>query len=340
MLPDKKLLTQIIQAASDGANVVVICNLVADAQTLASTLRTQTSLPIDLFHSRYRFKDRQTKENKVLKNYGKGKQRKQGGILIATQVVEQSLDLDFDWMITQLCPMDLFFQRLGRLHRHQRQRPTGFEQPHCTVLLPENEDYQLHKLIYGNNKAPNARVLWRTEQLIKRTIDNNYASLIFPDVYRPMIEDVYRTEAWDDEPEAIIEEYALFEMEEMASRMVANYVTDIENVWDDKEEKVNALTRDGEMSLMLIPIVKQSAKRHFLEEKQPISAIDKWRQREAIMLNTIPVPATWESSLKGNSVKEEGMFYLTMTKDDKVWRASGEKFCFSYSTENGLERER
>ena len=64
--------------------------------------------------------DRIEKENEVLKFFGKDStpEIRKGKILVATQVVEQSLDLDFDFMVTDLAPMDLIIQRSGRLHRH------------------------------------------------------------------------------------------------------------------------------------------------------------------------------------------------------------------------------
>lgn len=77
---------------------------------------------ITLFHSRFAMIDRQTIEVDVLARFGKesvGAQRA-GQVLIATQVVEQSLDLDFDVMITDLAPIDLSIQRAGRLQRHVR----------------------------------------------------------------------------------------------------------------------------------------------------------------------------------------------------------------------------
>ncbi|NIA18761.1 MAG: CRISPR-associated helicase/endonuclease Cas3, partial [Simkaniaceae bacterium] len=98
---DNELLIRVIEAANLGANVVIICNLVADAQSTAQRLRKMGAADIDLFHSRFRFRDRQQKEQAVLTDYGKGKAHKKGGVLVATQVVEQSLDLDFDWMLTQ-----------------------------------------------------------------------------------------------------------------------------------------------------------------------------------------------------------------------------------------------
>ncbi|MEM7180308.1 MAG: CRISPR-associated helicase Cas3' [Spirochaetota bacterium] len=75
-----------------------------------------------LFHARFAMGDRLAIEENVLKEFGKDSNEttRAGKILIATQVVEQSLDLDFDYMITDLAPIDLIIQRAGRLHRHTR----------------------------------------------------------------------------------------------------------------------------------------------------------------------------------------------------------------------------
>ena len=58
-------------------------------------------------------------------------------VLVGTQTLEQSLDIDADWLITDLCPADVLLQRVGRLHRHERQRPPGFSEARCTVLVPD-----------------------------------------------------------------------------------------------------------------------------------------------------------------------------------------------------------
>ncbi len=332
MQADEVLLTEIIQAAKAGANVVFICNLVADAQRFAKRLREISPIEVDLFHSRFRFKDRQFKEDAVLSSYGKEGPRKRGAILVATQVVEQSLDLDFDWMITQLCPMDLLFQRLGRLHRHERDRPEGFESAKCTVILPEAHDYQVHALIYGVKDAPNTRVLWRTEQLLAT---KGECVLSFPQAYRPMIERVYQETPWDDEPDEIQEAHELFETHMGVARSLARQIASSDTHFEDSDGRISSLTRDGEMSLNVVPVTGQGQKRCFLEGGN-IAEIEEWRLLEEISLNTVPVPAAWEYGLPK---AKEGVIYLPMIEiRSGLWQNEGKKYTWRYSVENGLER--
>jgi len=90
-------------------------------------------------HSRYAPSDRRRLDRAVEAALNPhGPQR--GVIVVATQTVEQSLDIDADLLITDLCPMDVLLQRVGRLHRHTRTRPVGFESARVIVLTPSERN--------------------------------------------------------------------------------------------------------------------------------------------------------------------------------------------------------
>ncbi len=130
------LLTNLV---TDGGCAVAILNTVQRAQALYSllgegeSLETGKRLPDDtevyLFHARYPAAERQKREQAVLEKFGKNGERPAKAILIATQVVEQSLDLDFDVMVSDLAPVDLLLQRAGRMHRHERERSATHASP-------------------------------------------------------------------------------------------------------------------------------------------------------------------------------------------------------------------
>ncbi len=327
--PDDALIERIVNAAQFGARVAVVMNLVDDAQRLARLLLTRTEIDVDVFHARYRFIDRQAKEKATLNHYGRETVRDRGRILVATQVVEQSLDLDFDWMVTQICPVDLLFQRLGRLHRHKRdQRPPGFEAPRCTVLSVDGDGYGLHKLIYGNT-----RVLWRTEQLL---VANE--RIVFPEAYRDWIEQVYQRDDWPDEPETIALEFDQYCIMQRTREKDAQQLTTMTvRAFRDDDARVTGLTRDGEMSLTVLPL--QSDGR--LLDGQALSELTAQDVAETINLNTAPVPASWKNHLRGYRQDVEGplagCWQLEMRADDAGgWQSVDGKF--RYSKEFGLEK--
>ena len=126
--------------AQGGCGAVVV-NTVDRAQKLYLALRALVAQPqqLMLFHARFPADERSAHEQAVLAVFGKQAARPSHALLVATQVVEQSLDIDFDFLISDLAPVDLLLQRAGRLHRHERQRPPAHQQARLTVagLLPE-----------------------------------------------------------------------------------------------------------------------------------------------------------------------------------------------------------
>jgi CRISPR-associated endonuclease/helicase Cas3 len=92
-------------------------------------------------HSQFTVRERQEREDRFLTEFGKDRKgRPERALLIATQVIEQSLDLDFDLMVSELAPVDLILQRMGRLHRHAgRMRPDRVASPRLMILKPQEE---------------------------------------------------------------------------------------------------------------------------------------------------------------------------------------------------------
>jgi CRISPR-associated endonuclease/helicase Cas3 len=148
-----------VDAAARGARVLVVRNTVPSA---TATLRAVEMLcaaqggdwlfkvngASTLHHSRFSRQDRPLLDQAVQDQLGKHRADRGGRIVIGTQTLEQSLDIDADLLITDLCPMDVLLQRLGRLHRHERpspqhpndRRPAGFESPTAWVLTPPGHD--------------------------------------------------------------------------------------------------------------------------------------------------------------------------------------------------------
>jgi CRISPR-associated endonuclease/helicase Cas3 len=113
----------IAEALQNNQCLCWIRNTVADARETYTRLRdSHPDWNVDLFHARFAMADRLDIERRVLDSFGRNSRQGQrsGRLLIATQVVEQSLDLDFDLLITDLAPIDLIIQRAGRLRRHAR----------------------------------------------------------------------------------------------------------------------------------------------------------------------------------------------------------------------------
>lgn len=131
------------EALANGGCAVVICNTVGRSQELYRELKKfppfNKDIEIRLFHAQFTFGKRDEIEKDVLRRFGKEGERPHRAILIATQVVEQSLDLDFDLMVTEYAPIDLVLQRVGRLHRHERTRPQPLGVPQLWILPPDGE---------------------------------------------------------------------------------------------------------------------------------------------------------------------------------------------------------
>jgi CRISPR-associated endonuclease/helicase Cas3 len=175
-----------IIAAATGAKVLVIRNTVQAAIAVFKAvyqrvpdlkwLLTVNSVAT-LHHSRFSREDRPLLDAAVIAQIGKAAPSG-SRIVIGTQTLEQSLDLDADFLITDLCPMDVLLQRIGRLHRHRVQdinRPKAYQTAQAWVLTPSINDltpyftHSQHGLgmrSKGNSIYPDLRIIEATQRLI------------------------------------------------------------------------------------------------------------------------------------------------------------------------------
>lgn len=139
-----------LQAARAGAKTLVIRNTVRNAIATQQAIERAAGDDTDalfacngkrtLHHSRFAAPDRHMLDKAVEALLGKGAPSK-GCVVVGTQTLEQSLDIDADILITDLCPADVLLQRIGRLHRHSpKDRPYDYRRPRCIVLTPSNGD--------------------------------------------------------------------------------------------------------------------------------------------------------------------------------------------------------
>ncbi len=134
-----------IRHAEAGARVLVVRNTVLGAREVLRAIEAsgKSSLLFDLegvpaaHHGRYASSDRRRLDEAVKAAFGKGNATV-GRILVGTQTLEQSLDIDADVLLTDLCPVDVLLQRIGRLHRHGHfARPDGYATPVAEVMVPD-----------------------------------------------------------------------------------------------------------------------------------------------------------------------------------------------------------
>lgn len=261
LLPTATQRKQLIDWVSQGAMVGVICNTVKDAQRLYHQFKSANpKLKIDLFHARFTFNDRKKREDHVLKHYDK-KAARTGRLLIATQVIEQSLDLDFDVLISQIAPIEFLMQRMGRLWRHDRIASALYPRTNCIsvplfiTLLPSEKiteqttseqvkhHYQGSGYVYQNT-----RLLYRTEQYL-----NKGEHLDFPDCYREAINYVHDEQAYSEEPSILKVVADEYDIKSDGNNYTARALSKLQSKpLNDVDPRCALLTRDGEMSATVV----------------------------------------------------------------------------------------
>ena len=256
---------------ADGGCALIVRNTVRRAQETYELLRERFGADVGLNHSRFTVGDRLAKDKDLLDRFGppRGRTRRpHRAIVVATQVVEQSLDVDFDLLVTDLAPIDLVLQRMGRLHRHERPRPPRLAAPTCYIdWLPSSasSDPLLEpgaKTIYGEQD------MLLSAAALDRVI-RGPGAIAVPDDVHDLIEAVYGPDApvpplWREALVRAREARAQADRKKSdAARAFllgepgrtgrgASLVDWLHTTASDNEEEGRAQVRDGEDSLEVI----------------------------------------------------------------------------------------
>ena len=152
---DARIAAEAAAAARAGAKVLVIRNDVKGAIAIHRALEGELGERHPLLfraggvpaphHGRFAAPDRRVLDEAIEQSFGKLADRDAGVVLAGTQTLEQSLDIDADFLVMDLAPFDVLLQRLGRLHRHRRtDRAASFEAPVAVVLTPASRDLAIY----------------------------------------------------------------------------------------------------------------------------------------------------------------------------------------------------
>lgn len=273
---DEELIKNINQKIEDGGVAGVIVNTVKRAQNLAKIAREKSPDNVDvlILHSSFLANDRSRLETQLQNTIGKNKKRPHKMIVIGTQVLEQSLDIDFDVMYTDIAPMDLILQRAGRLHRHQIKRPEKLKDPELYIMgINDFGDYG-----DGNEAIYEKYLLIKTDYFLKNVIN-------IPSDISDLVQKVY-SESTDEEIKTLKDAKITFINDQKKSKGKANGYQ-IEGPYDEKtlhgwldndsdtdlnDNKAEAAVRDTNESIEVI-LLYQKNNDYFLMNDENIENV-------------------------------------------------------------------
>lgn len=363
-LPEGDALAGAMEAAQRGACVLWICNTVDRAQATYRALcseRCEGGPPIALLHSRFPFFRREELETEWMRALGKKvadqpDHRPHGCILISTQIVEQSVDLDADLLITELAPTDMLFQRMGRLWRHPRGDAADRHVPRCetwiiaesrglTSLMDEPSEKCLRETLGKKARVYSPYVLLRA---LEQWHDKSSVSL--PGDIRPVLEASYAPRDESERPawKALLQAMEKRRDKHRCKAEVMQGVWQMPSLPDDER----AGTRLDECpTIHLLPILSEDRDRLTLLDGTEVT-LDAYRfnyaTARALHRNLIKAPCFWFDParfLKSVSSDAAATIQLHIRGeveaalfDGRHLTAEGikEGDCLEYSTDKGL----
>jgi len=341
-----QILAELARAVRAGACACWIRNTVADAMESRAEISADPRFDasrIHLFHARFTTGDRLRIEDAAIARFGKESSApdRAGHLLIATQVVEQSLDVDFDLLVSDLAPIDLLIQRAGRLRRHARDSqgnplragvPDQRGNASMVVFGPladgaVAEDWYRGFFPSASAVYPDHGQLWLTANLLEKR-----RHFKMPEDARLLIEGVYGEDAESRIPETLLGKFFDAEAERLKQKSAAKYnAVDLERGYRAGEERWwedhIALTRLGEETHSLLLARWQGGRLRPWHEGINGWLLSEIRIRRALLSElTIEDPAlasaveALKATLPG---KGRWSLLLPLEETEGVWRYDG-----------------
>lgn len=284
-----------ITLARNGGAVLWICNTVDAAQKQYSRFMdlTKREFPIGLLHSRFPFWRREELEDEWMTRFGKNGTTRCGSILVSTQVVEQSVDLDADLLISELAPTDMLLQRLGRLWRHKReQRPADaarlciVEEAKSLEEFRKMESKAIVEALGGKAKVYAPYILLRSLEVWKKA----QPQVSTPSQIRQLIESTYKDQ--ENEPDSWQQLSDEWFGTDSAKKMIASRNCNLWQVALEDEEGVQ--TRINEVPTVALVLCRTCTDREavFIDRSTGRLGSDQYRlaTAQAIHKNLVKIP--------------------------------------------------
>jgi CRISPR-associated endonuclease/helicase Cas3 len=352
-LSDEELIEHVLDRISSGGVAGIIVNTVKRAQALAKVLE-QKGTKYFVLHSAFLAAERSKQEEKLQQSIGKNVIRPKKMVVIGTQVLEQSLDIDFDVLYTDIAPMDLLLQRAGRLHRHNIKRPKSLETPQLFVMgINHWGDYGA-----ANQSIYQQYLLMKTDYFLKNqiTLPNDISDLVqkvYADETDSEINGIQKSKAdFDNYIKTEESKAKTFQVGRPMKKSIHAWLDRKQANLDKDEQKANAAVRDIPETIEVV-LIKHTTEGDFLLDGRKLEAVPDYEIAEQV----IKLPAALTTYQKEtehiiNELENKTKLYhdnwnnsvwlngtLVLPLDDKLSATVG-KWNIQYSKKLGLSYTR
>ncbi len=357
----EEIAREVLNQVKNGGCACVIVNTICSAQSIFLAIRKLGNPNLDcyLFHSRFPACRRAEIEAEVCNLFDKQSiaskynlnptKRPKQAILVATQVVEQSLDLDFDVMFSEIAPIDLLLQRMGRLHRHPNRspRPTGIEARfYCIMPDKDNPLFGTSAYVYSEHTLLRTwavlqdpaflqdniiRVPGDVRKLVEAVYVDLMGSSKLPTMDLPLLKNLNQNrilKAAQDARKEMQEEQGLagrylLPKPSLTSFTLAQVTRAAYREEDsDAASYFNAKTRIGDDTQRVFLLNGDEYQAYFMQEKSPPQNIIR-----QIFLRLISVPTIWLKNIDPESGYEAITLGPRWARDIQVIRLQNNRWC-------------